>query len=62
MVKTYTLVTGVIFLTVALLHLSRIVSNWQVVLGDWTLPVWVSWLGLIVAGFLAFQGLKLSRK
>ena len=60
--KTFQLVAGVIFAVVAVLHLSRIVFGWQVVLGEWTLPAWISYFGLIAAGFLAYQGLTLSKK
>jgi len=60
--KTFQLIAGVIFAIVAVMHLSRIIFGWQVVLGEWTLPVWISYFGLVVAGFLAYQGLTLSKK
>jgi hypothetical protein len=60
--KTFSLVAGLIFLVVALGHLSRLAFRWTVVLGGWTLPMWVSWLGLLVAGYLAYEGLSLSRR
>jgi hypothetical protein len=32
--------------------------NWPVVIADWSVPMWVSWVGLVIAGGLAFFGLK----
>lgn len=62
MAKTYFSVTGAIFLVITFLHLSRIIWSWQVVMGGWVVPMWVSWIGIAAAGFLAFQGIKLSKK
>ena len=32
--------------------------GWPVVIGDWSVPMWVSWIGLVVAGGLAFFGFE----
>jgi hypothetical protein len=58
--KTFSLVSGSIFAVVALLHLLRIYMDWPIVIGDWSVPLWVSWVGLVVAGGLAFFGLRLA--
>jgi hypothetical protein len=60
--KTFSVVAGVVFALVALLHLVRIYMNWPVVVGLWSVPMWVSWVGLVVAGGLAFFGLRLSAR
>jgi len=57
--KTFAAVAGVIIALVALLHLARIVLGWPAVIGVWTVPMWVSWFGLIVAGALAYFGLRI---
>jgi hypothetical protein len=59
--KTFSLVAGLIFALVALLHLVRIFEEWLVIIGDWSVPKSVSWVALIVAGGLALLGLRLSR-
>ncbi len=38
----------------ALFHLVRIYMGWPVMIGDWSVPMWASWIGLVVAGGLAF--------
>ncbi|SRR6266487_831455 len=45
-------VAGVIFAAVALFHLVRIYMDWPVTIGGWSVPMWVSWIGLVVAGGL----------
>ena len=60
--KTFSLVAGVVFSVVALMHVVRVALGWQVVFAGWTVPMWVSWLGAVVTGFLAYQGLSLSRR
>ena len=60
--KTFSLVAGLIFFVVAVLHILRLVIGWHAVFAGWTIPMWVSWIALPIAGFLAFEGLRLSRK
>ena len=52
----------VIFAVVALLHLLRIYMDWPVVIADWSVPTWVSWIALVVAGILAIWGLAFAAR
>ena len=54
----YMKVTGIIFLVIAVLHFYRAISSLPVVIGDFSIPVAVSWIGIVVAGFLAYRGLR----
>ena len=47
-------VAGVVFLAVAIFHALRIFQRWHAFIGGWIVPMWVSWAGVAVAGFLAF--------
>jgi hypothetical protein len=60
--KAYSLVAGIFFCLVAVGHLLRIVYAEPVHLADWTVPMWPSWVALVVAGYLGIAGLMLSRK
>jgi hypothetical protein len=60
--KTFNVVASVIFVLVALLHLLRIYMGWPIVIGSWTAPMWVSWIGFVVAGGLSYFGLRLARR
>jgi len=59
--RFFNLIAGLIFLVIAVLHLLRIVFGWSAVIGGWVVPQWVSWLAFLVAGYLAYEGLRLSR-
>ena len=58
--KTFSLVAGLIFLVVAVGHALRLGLGWHVTVGGWTVPMWVSWVAFVAAGFLAYKGLRLS--
>ncbi len=59
---TFCIVAAVIFAIVALLHLLRVYMGWPVVIGDWSAPMWVSWIALVVAGVLAIWGLAFAAR
>lgn len=56
--KAYHATTGTIFLIIAALHLLRVLNGWEVNIGTFIVPMWLSWVGVLLAGFLAYQGLK----
>src|SRR5262249_27010487 len=60
--KAFSLVAGVIFAVVALFHLVRIFMEWTIVIGNWSVPMWVSWIALVVAGAIALRGCRLSER
>ena len=60
--KIFSLVAGLIFLFVAVMHVLRLALGWHVVLAGWTVPMWISWLVLLIAAFLAYAGIRLSRR
>jgi len=60
--KTFSLVAGVVFAVVSLFHLVRIFAEWMLIIGDWSVPKWVSWVAFIVAGVLALLGLRLGQR
>ncbi|OGZ07276.1 MAG: hypothetical protein A3D65_02150 [Candidatus Lloydbacteria bacterium RIFCSPHIGHO2_02_FULL_50_13] len=58
--KTYCIVSAVIFLVVMILHAARTFLGWEVSINGWIVPIWVSWGGLLVSGFLAWTGFVLT--
>jgi hypothetical protein len=60
-VRAYAAVSGMIFSVVAIFHLFRLVEHWNVTLGGWNAPLWVSVLGLVVPAYLAFEAFHLAR-
>ena len=59
--KPFTTLAVVVFTIVAVLHLLRIFMGWEVVVGGTVIPMWASYLGLIIAGGLAFLLWRESR-
>jgi uncharacterized membrane protein len=59
--RSFSLLAGIIFIIIALLHLLRILYGWEAVIGGWAVPKWISWAALAVAGYLGFEGLRLSK-
>ncbi len=47
------IIAAVIFALVAIAHLLRIVSNMQVVIGNWAVPMWSSWAAVVVSALMA---------
>ena len=60
--RSFPLIAGIIFTLVALLHILRVYMGWPVVVGGWSVPMWVSWIGLIVVGGLGYFGLRLATR
>ena len=60
--QTYELIAGLLFSLIALGHLLRIVLGWEAVFNGQPVPMWPSWLALLLGGFLGIQGIRLSRR
>ena len=50
--RAYIQVTGVVFGVVALAHVVRLVLDWPVQVAGWVVPIWISWIGILIAGAL----------
>jgi hypothetical protein len=61
MTRPFTLIAALIFACMALVHVYRLMTNFQVILGSHTIPMWVSYLGIIVPGLLAIMLYRESR-
>jgi hypothetical protein len=59
--RIFCLIAAVVFLLIALLHAVRLLQGWQVTIGGAVVPIWVSWIGLAIAAFLAYEGFRLSK-
>lgn len=60
--RIYLVVSAVVFGAVALMHILRLSLNWPADLAGWTVPLWLSWIGLVVAGALCVWGFRLAVK
>lgn len=60
--KSFTLLAGAIFTLIAPGHLSRLIFQWPILLGGWSVPLWVNGAALILFAYLAYAGFRLGRK
>ena len=58
--RTYNIVAATLFLIIAVLHLLRVILGWPARIGGLDIPLWASWLAILVAGGLAYCGFRLS--
>jgi hypothetical protein len=60
--RTFFLITAAVFSLIALGHAIRLLFGWHVMVENVVVPGWISWIGLAIAGYLAYQGFRLSRR
>jgi hypothetical protein len=59
--KTYLQVTGLMFTVGAVVHLLRLLMGWSATIAGWDVPVWLSLVAVVVAGYLAYSAYKLTK-
>ena len=60
--RTFCRLAAAIFALVAVLQLIRIVMGWSVTLNGLEVPVWASWIAVIVAGTLSLIGFRAAMR
>ena len=60
--RTLLTITGIVFLVVALAHLLRVAFNWEILLGNAVVPIWLSWVGILIAGYLSYSSFHFARR
>ena len=60
--RTFFTVSGMLFGVIALMHLLRVLAGWPAHLGTFEAPMWLSWVAMVVAGYLAFSAFRLKSK
>jgi len=61
MSKKYNVVSGAVFGVVAVAQAVRAIRQWPVHIGTFEVPVWFSWIAVVVAGSLCVWAFR-SRK
>jgi len=57
-IRIYALISAIFFAVVAVAHLARIVWQWNVTVDSYLVPMWMSVVGIVVAGVLSFLGFR----
>ena len=53
--KPFTWIASAIFALMAVLHAVRLYTHFQIILGSHTMPLWLSWVGLVVTAALSWM-------
>jgi hypothetical protein len=56
--NSFSLLAGAIFLVIAFGHALRFVFKWEVVVAGWQVPMWISAVAFVIAGYLAYEGFR----
>jgi hypothetical protein len=60
--KPFALITATLLLILALFHLSRLIMNFQIVVGTQPMPMWVSIADIAILGLLAWGLFREARR
>jgi len=55
MTKPFTWIASAFFAVAALLHVVRLFTHFDVVLGSHTIPLWVSYVGIVVGALMSWM-------
>jgi hypothetical protein len=61
MTKPFTMIAALIFFAMALIHLYRIFTHFQIVVGSHVIPQWCSYFGLVIPALLGILLIRESR-
>jgi hypothetical protein len=62
MQSKYVVVSGVLFGVIALVQAARALNQWPVQVAGFDVPVWVSWVAMVVAGSLCVWAFRSGHK
>jgi hypothetical protein len=55
MARPFTWIASAIFALMALIHLYRVFAHFQIVVGSHAIPMWVSYVGIIIPALLSWM-------
>ena len=56
--KNYFIVATLVFGFAGLLHLVRVLKGWDIIFGGVNIPMWISWILVVITGVMCYQGIK----
>jgi len=61
MSKPFTMIAALVFFAIGLVHVYRIFTHFQVIIGSHEIPLWVSYFGVVIPALIAILLLRESR-
>lgn len=59
--RTLLTLSGTVFLVIALAHFIRIMFGMRLILGTFTIPLWLSWVGVAITIYLSYSSFHFAR-
>ncbi len=59
--KNFNLVAGAFMFLGGTLHFIRSVNTWELGLNGWDVPMFASWIAVVVGWYIGLNGLRLSK-
>ena len=53
--KPFTWIAAAIFAAMAIAHILRLFTHFQVIIGSHNIPMWISYVAIVVAAFLSWM-------
>jgi len=60
--QTYKTASGILFSIVSLSHFVRAIKMWELTIGGVIIPQSVSWVAVLVTGYLAYWAFHINKK
>ena len=61
-IRAYGFLTSGLFAVIGLIHLLRALFGWAMIIGTWTVPLWLSIVAAVVLAFLSYAGCRVARE
>lgn len=59
--SSYIQITGTIFAVLAIAHVLRLLYGWEAVIAGFAVPMWLSIIAILVAGYLAYTAWSMKK-
>ncbi len=60
--KNFILIASLIFLTIGIVQSFRVFFEWEIKVGNFITPMWMTYVVVILAFYLSFTGFRLAKK
>ena len=59
--RPFTMIAALVFFCIALAHVYRIFTHFQIIIGSHTIPLWFSYFGVVIPALIAILLLRENR-
>lgn len=60
--KVFILIASTIFLIIGIVQSFRVIFEWEIKVGNFITPMWMTYVVVVLAYYLSFTGFRLAKK